>query len=76
MIGKRMEHRGYIDVDLIVSYIETGPDFIRWQAETIDDVSNLELRHQIVYTMERSVCGCPPMPRGHRKCVALAFFLA
>lgn len=64
MIGKWMEHRGCIDVDLIVSYIERDAVFVRRQAEMIDEFSNIELRHQISCTLERPLCGCPEMPRG------------
>ncbi|KAH8659489.1 hypothetical protein BGZ61DRAFT_312808, partial [Ilyonectria robusta] len=64
MIGKWMEHRGRINIEKIAAYIDREAAYSRWFRDTINEISNIELRHQLSCKTAGVSCQCPPFPCG------------
>ena len=64
MIGKRMEHRGRIDLDKIVTYMDKLDVYSDSHADRMHEFSTIELQHQISCMEKPSLCSCPQLPKG------------
>lgn len=53
-----------INIEKIAAYIDREAACSQWFRDTIDEISNIELQHQLSCNTGGSSCQCPPFPRG------------
>jgi hypothetical protein len=69
MVGKWMEHRGHINIEKIVAYIDRATAYSQWHGQTIDEISRISLHHQASCASDAPLCGCPEFPQGAKAAV-------